>query len=70
MIIARTTVVKDDGKVPNGKIAPAIVGVMDQIYLGCTVYWFNKGTHLLCGQYIAGQLHDSKNSLVTSKSQG
>jgi hypothetical protein len=64
MVIAWMTVVKDDGKVPSGKIAPAIIGVMDQVYLGCTVYWFNKGTHLLCGQDIADKLHDSKNSEI------
>ena len=43
MVIFWVTVVRDDGKVPSGKIAPSIVGVLDQVYLGCTVYWFNKG---------------------------
>jgi len=41
--ITWAVLVKDDGKIPSGKIAPAIVGALDQVYLGCTVYWFNKG---------------------------
>lgn len=62
MVIFWVTVVRDDGKVPSGKIAPSIVGVLDQVYLGCTVYWFNKGGHLLCGQDLADKMHASKNS--------
>ncbi|MBT3876227.1 MAG: hypothetical protein HOA32_10750 [Nitrospina sp.] len=64
MFIAWATLVKDDGKVPSGKIGPAIVGVLDQVYLGCTVYWFNQGSHLPCGQDIADKLHDSKNAEI------
>ena len=58
--ITWAVLVKDDGKIPSGKIAPAIVGALDQVYLGCTVYWFNKGGHLPCGQYIADRIHDSE----------
>jgi hypothetical protein len=64
MIIAWAVLVKEDGKVPSGKIAPSIIGVLDQVYLGCTVYWFNQGTHLPCGQEIADKLHDSKNAEI------
>jgi hypothetical protein len=64
MLIAWAVLVKDDGKVPSGKIAPSIVGVLDQVYLGCTVYWFNQGSHLPCGQEIADKLHDSKNAEI------
>jgi hypothetical protein len=60
MGIAWATLVKDDGKIPSGKIAPSIIGALDQVYLGCTVYWFNKGGHLPCGQDIADRIHDSK----------
>jgi hypothetical protein len=67
MVIAWATLVKDDGKVPSGKIAPSIVGVLDQVYLGCTVYWFNQGTHLPCGQDIADKLHDSKKAEIKVK---
>ena len=62
MVIFWVTLVKDDGRVPRGNIAPSIVGVLDQVYLGCTVYWFNQGAHLLCGQELADTMHDSKNS--------
>lgn len=62
VIIIWATLIKDDGKVPSGKIAPNVIGVLDQVYLGCTVYWFNKGGHLLCGQDLADKMHDSKNS--------
>ncbi|MBT5549369.1 MAG: hypothetical protein HOB18_06835 [Nitrospina sp.] len=67
MVGAWAALVQDDGKVPSGKIAPSIVGVMDQVYLGCTVYWFNQGSHLPCGQDIADKLHDSKNSEIKVK---
>ena len=60
MAIAWVVLIKDDDKVPSGKIAPAIIGALDQVYLGCTVFWFNQGSHLLCDQSIADKLHDSK----------
>jgi len=62
VVIIWATLLKKDGKVPSGKIAPSIIGVLDQVYLGCTVYWFNKGGHLLCGQDLADKMHDSKTS--------
>lgn len=52
--------VKEDSTVPSGKIAPSIIGALDQVYLGCTVYWFNQGSHFPCEQGIADKLHDSK----------
>lgn len=60
MVIAWAVLVKEDGSLPSGKIAPSIIGALDQVYLGCTVYWFNQGSHLPCGQEIADKLHDSK----------
>ena len=59
MAISWALLVKQDDKVPSGKIAPAIIGALDQVYLGCTVFWFNQGSHLLCDQTIANKLHDS-----------
>ena len=64
MVLAWTFLVKEEGKVPSSKIAPSIIGVLDQVYLGCTVYWFNQGSHLPCNQEIADKLHDSKNSEI------
>ncbi len=60
MAITWAVLLKEDDKVPSGKIAPAIIGALDQVYLGCTVFWFNQGSHLLCDQSIADKLHDSK----------
>lgn len=60
MVLAWAVLVKEDDSVPSGKIAPAIIGALDQVYLGCTVFWFNQGSHLLCDQSIADKLHDSK----------
>jgi hypothetical protein len=60
MVIAWVVLLKEDEGVPTGKIAPAIVGALDQVYLGCTVYWFNQGSHLPCGQEIADKLYDTK----------
>jgi hypothetical protein len=65
MVIAWSVLLKEDDKVPSGKIAPAIVGVLDQVYLGCTVFWFNQGSHLLCDQSIADKLHDSEKGGIT-----
>jgi hypothetical protein len=67
MVVFWAALVKEDGKVPSGKIAPAIIGVLDQVYLGCTVYWFNQGAHLPCGQDIADRLHDSKSAEIKVK---
>ena len=65
MFIAWAVLVKEDDKVPSGKIAPAIIGALDQVYLGCTVFWFNQGGHLLCDQSIADKLHDSTKGGIT-----
>ena len=65
MVIAGLVLLKDDDKVPSGKIAPAIIGALDQVYLGCTVFWFNQGSHLLCDQSIADKLHDSTKGGIT-----
>jgi hypothetical protein len=65
MAIAWSVLLKGDDKVPSGKIAPAIIGALDQVYLGCTVYWFNQGSHLLCDQSIADKLHDSTKGGIT-----
>ena len=65
MFISWAVLVKEDDKVPSGKIAPAIIGALDQVYLGCTVFWFNQGGHLLCDQSIADKLHDSKKGGIT-----
>jgi hypothetical protein len=64
MVLSWAVLLKEDGQVPSGKIAPAIVGVLDQVYLGCTVYWFNQGSHLPCGQEIADKLYDSKSAEI------
>ena len=65
MAIAWSVLLKGDDKVPSGKIAPAIIGALDQVYLGCTVYWFNQGSHLLCDQSIADKLHDATKGGIT-----
>lgn len=65
MVVAWAVLIKEDDKVPSGKIAPAIVGALDQVYLGCTVFWFNQGSHFPCTQEIADKLHDSKSGVIT-----
>ena len=65
MVIAWVVLLEGDDKVPSSKIAPAIIGALDQVYLGCTVFWFNQGSHLLCDQSIADRLHDSKKGGIT-----
>ena len=60
MFIAWSVLIEDEHTVPRGKIAPSIIGVLDQVYLGCTVFWFNQGSQYPCDQKIADQFHDSK----------
>lgn len=60
LFIAWTVLLKEDDGVSSDNIAPAIIGALDQVYLGCTVFWFNQGSHLLCDQKIADKLHTSK----------
>ncbi len=62
MAIAWSVLIKEDKGVPSGKLAPAIIGALDQVYLGCTVFWFNQGSHLPCDQNIANKLHDTEKS--------
>lgn len=62
MVIAWAVLVKEEKGVPTGKLAPAIIGALDQVYLGCTVFWFNQGSHLPCDQNIANKLHDTEKS--------
>ncbi len=53
---------KDENKAESSKTVPSIVGVLDQIYLGCTVYWYQKGSQYPCTQAVVDSLYDSKAS--------
>ncbi len=53
---------KDDEQADSGKTVPSIVGVLDQIYLGCTVYWYQKGSQYPCTQEVVDSLYNSKAS--------
>ena len=62
MAISWTFLAEEEGGAPSGKIGPSIVGVLDQVYLGCTVYWFQRGSQFPCSQEIADTLYDPKKS--------
>ena len=62
VVIIWATLIKDDGKIPSGKIAPDIIAELDKLYMFCGVYWMEKGGHLPCGQNLADKLRDSKNA--------
>ena len=62
VVIIWATLIKDDGKVPIGKIAPDIVAELDKLYMFCGVYWMEKGGHLPCGQNLADKLRDTKSA--------
>ena len=51
---------KEDDKGDSSKTVPAVVGILDQIYMGCTVYWYQKGSQYACTQEIVDKLYDSK----------
>ncbi|MBC8283171.1 MAG: hypothetical protein H8E32_05100 [Nitrospinae bacterium] len=54
---------KDEGKeAASSKTVPSVVGVLDQIYLGCTVYWYQKGSQYPCTQEVVDSLYNSKAS--------
>ncbi|MEK9627484.1 MAG: hypothetical protein VW455_00530 [Nitrospinota bacterium] len=50
---------KDDNKADSSKTVPSVVGVLDQIYLGCTVYWYQKGNQYPCTQQVVDTLYNS-----------
>lgn len=52
----------DDNKADSSKTVPSIVGVLDQIYLGCTVYWYQKGNQYPCTQLVVDTLYNSNAS--------
>jgi hypothetical protein len=37
---------KEDDKGDSSKTVPAVVGILDQVYMGCTVYWYQKGRNM------------------------
>jgi len=51
---------KDEDKADTNKIVPSIIGILDQIYLGCTVYWYQKGNQYPCTQEVVDTLYNSK----------
>lgn len=51
---------QDKGKADSSKTVASMTGVLDQIYLGCTVYWYQKGSQYLCTQEIVDSLYNSK----------
>ncbi len=53
---------KDDNKADSSKTVPSIVGVLDQIYLGCTVYWYQRGSQYPCTQEVVDSLYNSNAS--------
>ena len=53
---------KEDGKGESRKTVPAVEGILDQVYMGCTVYWYQKGSQYACTQEIVDKLYDSKST--------
>ena len=53
---------KEDGKGESSKTVPAVEGILDQVYMGCTVYWYKKGSQYICTQEIVDKLYDSKST--------
>ena len=53
---------KEDTRGDINKIVPSVVGVLDQIFLGCTVYWYQMGSQNPCNQKIVDTLFNSKTS--------
>jgi hypothetical protein len=51
-----------DDKGDSSKTVPAVVGILDQIYMGCTVYWYQKGSQYACTQEIVEKLYSSKST--------
>jgi len=55
---------KDDDKGDSSKTVPAVVGILDQVYMGCTVYWYQKGSQYACTQEIVEKLYNSKSAAI------
>ena len=53
---------KEDGKGDSSKTVPAVLGILDQFDMGCTVYWYQKGSQYACTQEIVDKLYDSKST--------
>ena len=53
---------KEDDKGDSSKTVPAVVGILDQVYMGCTVYWYQKGSQYACTQEIVDKLYSSKST--------
>jgi hypothetical protein len=55
---------KEDDKGDSSKTVPAVVGILDQVYMGCTVYWYQKGSQYACTQEIVDKLYSSKSTSI------
>jgi hypothetical protein len=55
---------KEDNKGDSSKTVPAVVGILDQVYMGCTVYWYQKGSQYACTQKIVDKLYSSKSTSI------
>jgi hypothetical protein len=53
---------KEEDKGDSSKTVPAVVGILDQIYMGCTVYWYQKGSQYACTQEIVDKLYSIKST--------
>ena len=54
----------ENDKGDSSKIAPAVEGILGQVYMGCTVYWYQKGSQYACTQEIVDKLYNTKSTSI------
>jgi hypothetical protein len=57
-----TILPKEDSKGESSKTVPAVEGILDQVYMDCKVYWYQKGSQYAYAQEIVDKLYDSKST--------
>jgi hypothetical protein len=67
IVLVWTILPKEDGKGESSKTLPAVEGKLDQVYMGCKVYRYQKGSQYAYAQEIIDKLYDSKSTGVKIK---
>jgi hypothetical protein len=54
----------EDDKVDSSKMVPAVEGILNKVYMGCTVYWYQKGSQYAYPQETVHKLYSLKSAAI------
>ena len=54
----------EDDKGDSSKMVPAVEGILNKVYMGCTVYWYQKGSQYAYPQETVDKLYSLKSRAI------